>query len=207
MLSAVADDRHVVVEIKSLPGCPLVPEHGVALADDKRRDDLPSAHMSTTNERNDKGYPRVVRHQQPENSMRIIPAIIVACALATPTMAQVPANTPSAAAAPIVAAGQWRASKLIGVNVYNEQNEKVGAIDELIVDSNGRVAGAVVGVGGFLGMGEHEIMLSMDKLKFSNEAGKTTTGTTTSNVKQWYPDRAVINANKDQLKAMPQFKY
>lgn len=139
--------------------------------------------------------------------MRIIPALVVACTLASPVMAQAPANTPSQVAAPIAAQGQWRASKLIGVNVYNEQNEKVGSIDELIIDPNGRVAGAVVGVGGFLGMGEHDILLTMDKLKFSNEAGKTTTGTTSSNTKQWYPDRAVINASKDQLKAMPQFKY
>lgn len=140
--------------------------------------------------------------------MRIIPAVLIACSLAsTMAMAQVPANTLSAAAAPIAAAGQWRASKLLGVNIYNEQNEKLGAISELIVDSTGRVAGVVVGVGGFLGIGEHDILVAMDKIKFSNEAGKTTTGTTGSNTREWYPDRGVLNATKDQLKAVPQFKY
>lgn len=96
---------------------------------------------------------------------------------------------------------------MIGVNVYNEQNEKIGSINEVIIDSAGRVDGAVIGVGGFLGMGEHNIIVAMDKLKFSNEAGKTTTGSTSSGSKQWYPDRAVLNANKDQLKALPEFKY
>jgi sporulation protein YlmC with PRC-barrel domain len=87
-------------------------------------------------------------------------------------MAQVPANTPSAAAAPISASGQWRASKVIGVDVYNEQNQNLGDISELIIDSSGRVDGAVIGVGGFLGMGEHNIMVPLNKLKFSNEAGR-----------------------------------
>jgi sporulation protein YlmC with PRC-barrel domain len=140
--------------------------------------------------------------------MRVLPAALLVCLIASPAaIAQTPANTPSAAAAPITAAGKWRASKVIGVNVYNEQNEKVGDISDVIIDSGGRVDGAVIGVGGFLGMGEHNIMVSMDKLKFSNEAGKTTTGSTSSGTKQWYPDRAVLNANKDQLKALPEFKY
>jgi len=114
-------------------------------------------------------------------------------------MAQNTATTPSAAAAPIAAAGQWRASKVVGVNVYNEQNEKIGEINEIIING-GKVDGAVVGVGGFLGAGEHNILIPMDRIKFANEAGKTTTGSTSSGSKQWYPDRAVINANKDQLK-------
>lgn len=140
--------------------------------------------------------------------MRILPTILIACCLASPlAMAQVPANTPSAAAAPIAAAGKWRASKVIGVNVYNEANEKIGDISELIIDSSGRVDGAVVSVGGFLGMGERLVAVPMNQLKFSNEAGKTTTGSTSSNTKEWYPDRAVLNASKDQLKSMPEFKY
>ena len=85
---------------------------------------------------------------------KIFPAVLIACSLTAPlAYAQVPANTPSAAAAPIAAAGKWRASKVIGVNVYNEANEKVGDSSELIIDSAGRVEGAVLSVGGFLGMG------------------------------------------------------
>jgi sporulation protein YlmC with PRC-barrel domain len=43
------------------------------------------------------------------------------------------------------------ASKLIGLNVYNDQNEKLGDISELLVDKSGKVDGVVIGVGGFLG--------------------------------------------------------
>ena len=140
--------------------------------------------------------------------MRAFTIVAVVASLAAPAaMAQVTANTPSEAAAPIKAAGKWRASKLVGVNVYNENNEKIGDISELIVDSAGRVDGAVVSVGGFLGMGEHLVLVPMDKLKFSNEAGKTTTGSTSADRKEWYPDRAVFNATKDQLKSLPEFKY
>jgi len=104
------------------------------------------------------------------------------------------------------ATGQWRASKLIGVNVYNQQNEKIGEIDELILNSSGQVAGAIIGVGGFLGLGERDVMVPMNQLRFSNE-GSTTTGAANNGDRSWYPDRAVINANKDQLKNMPEFKY
>ena len=136
--------------------------------------------------------------------------------------------------------GQWRSSKLIGVDVYNEANEKVGNIEELILDKSGKVEHVVLGVGGFLGMGEHFVAVAFDKLKWvsepirsttastapagtapdttvnsdartaANGPAKTTTGaaaTTRPASEQWYPDHAVLNATKDQLKAMTQFKY
>jgi sporulation protein YlmC with PRC-barrel domain len=125
--------------------------------------------------------------------------------------------------------GNWRASKLIGVNVYNEGNEKLGDVNELILDKSGKVTAVVIGVGGFLGMGEHDIAVSMDKLKFVEEPVRTssttpatsrdtTTGVSTApanspapardaNLNDWVPDHAVMSATKEQLKAMPQFKY
>ena len=129
--------------------------------------------------------------------------------------------------------GQWRASKLIGVNVYNDNNEKIGDIEELIVDKSGKVDNVVLGVGGFLGMGEHYVAVPMEKLKWLNEpvrtsstttapADKSTVGASNTSTtaeanranraeraadEKWYPDHAVFNATKDQLKAMPQFKY
>jgi sporulation protein YlmC with PRC-barrel domain len=123
--------------------------------------------------------------------------------------------------------GQWRASKVIGVNVYNESNEKIGDIQEIIVDKSAKVDNVVLGVGGFLGMGEHYVAVPMEKLKWVDEpvrtsstttapADKSTTTTGEANRanrperaanEKWYPDHAVLNATKDQLKAMPQFKY
>jgi sporulation protein YlmC with PRC-barrel domain len=140
--------------------------------------------------------------------MKIIPAVILACTLASPmAMAQNTATTPSAAASPAAATGQWRASKLVGVDIYNEQNDKIGDINDVIIDSSGKVDGVVVSVGGFLGMGEHDVLMKLDQIKFSNKPGTTTTGSSSSGSKQWYPDRGTVNATKDQLKAMTQFKY
>ena len=67
----------------------------------------------------------------------------------------------------------WRASKLMGLDVYNEANEKLGDVNELILDKNGKVNAVVIGVGGFLGMGEHDIAVTMDKLKFIEEPVRT----------------------------------
>jgi len=117
--------------------------------------------------------------------------------------------------------GQWRSSKLIGVDVYNDNNEKIGDIQELIVDKSGKVDDVVLGVGGFLGMGEHYVAIPMEKLKWVDEpvrtssttapADKSTVGANNRPARatgeKWYPDHAVFNATKDQLKAMPQFKY
>jgi sporulation protein YlmC with PRC-barrel domain len=139
--------------------------------------------------------------------------------------------------------GEWRASKLVGVNVYNEANEKIGDINDVILDKSGKVENVVLGVGGFLGMGEHYVAVAYDKLKWSNEPPRSTTASTTTSTNNrpvtnvdsnartaadgtarttgaatttaddrkaegyWYPDHAIYNATKDQLKAMPQFKY
>jgi len=82
----------------------------------------------------------------------------------------------------------------------------------------------VIGIGGFLGMGEHDIAVSMDKLKFVEEpvrtsstststtsrettTGAASTNATTRNTNDWVPDHAVMSGNKEQLKALPQFKY
>ncbi|WP_128927355.1 PRC-barrel domain-containing protein [Bradyrhizobium guangxiense] len=161
--------------------------------------------------------------------------------LATVAFAQSPSATtdkaaPSATTAATTtttASGQWRASKMSGVKVYNEANENIGSINDLLMDKSGAVKIAVIGVGGFLGMGEHLVAVPYEKLKFVNEAvaytgtgtnpgakpaASTTTGaatgtdnrpaaTTTSSTSKWYPDHAVFNASKDELKNMPEFKY
>jgi sporulation protein YlmC with PRC-barrel domain len=121
--------------------------------------------------------------------------------------------------------GNWRASKLIGLNVYNESNEKLGDISEILLDQSGKINAVVIGVGGFLGVGQHDIAVSFDKLKFSNEpvrtassTGTSTTGSSTttgaagtaakdSTRDNWYPDHAMMSGTKEQLKALPQFKY
>lgn len=124
--------------------------------------------------------------------------------------------------------GNWRASKLVGLSVYNEKNESVGSINDMLTDKNGKIVAVVIGVGGFLGVGEHLVAVPMDKVKFVDEpvaytsassqpatggarpSSTTTTGAATAPAAKknpWYPDHAVFSATKDQLKAMPEFKY
>jgi sporulation protein YlmC with PRC-barrel domain len=125
--------------------------------------------------------------------------------------------------------GNWRASKLVGLDVYNESNEKLGDISEILVDNTGKINAVVIGVGGFLGVGQHDIAVSFDKLKWVNEpirsassdrpasttgSSTTTTGaagggmaSTATSKDSWYPDHAMMSGTKEELKAMPAFKY
>lgn len=170
--------------------------------------------------------------------MKSIAAGLAGTALfATVAFAQTPSATtdkaPTAATTTTTSAsGEWRVSKMAGVKVYNDANENIGSINDLLMDKSGAVKIAVIGVGGFLGMGEHLVAIPYEKLKFVNEAvaytgagtnpgakpaATTTTGaatgtdktasTTTSSSSKWYPDHAVFNASKDELKNMPEFKY
>jgi sporulation protein YlmC with PRC-barrel domain len=163
-------------------------------------------------------------------------ALLASVAFAqTPTATTDRANMAPAAASDSSFQGNWRASKVVGLSVYNDNNESLGSINDLLTDKTGNIKAVVVGVGGFLGVGEHLVAIPFDKIKFVNEpvaytgvaggpnapgsrpASPTTTGAattntppataTTSKANPWYPDHAVFNATKDELKAMPEFKY
>jgi sporulation protein YlmC with PRC-barrel domain len=173
------------------------------------------------------------------NTKDMTAGVVGAAFLATAAFAQAPTATTDKAnmapAAPVAASdtasfqGTWRASKLVGLNVYNDSNESLGSINDLLTDKSGNIKAVVIGVGGFLGVGEHLVAVPLDKIKFVNEpivyAGAaapasgaanrpaTTTGAApnapavVSKPNPWYPDHAVLSATKDQLKAMPEFKY
>ena len=88
----------------------------------------------------------------------------------TATTDKAPAAATTATTTTTTASGEWRASKMVGLKVYNDANESIGSINDLLMDKNGDVKIAVIGVGGFLGMGEHLVAVPYDKLKFVNEA-------------------------------------
>lgn len=60
----------------------------------------------------------------------------------------------------------WRASKLDGVDVYNDRNEKIGEIDEVLLDRKGQVEAVIIGVGGFLGLGERHVAVPFNALRW-----------------------------------------
>src|SRR3954467_9680771 len=65
--------------------------------------------------------------------------------------------------------GQWRASKLKGLDVYNNSNEKIGDIREVLLDQSGKAEAVVIGVGGFLGIGERDVALPFSEIKFVDQ--------------------------------------
>src|ERR1700727_1552054 len=173
----------------------------------------------------------------------LLTTALLTCTASAQTANKTAAADSAAATASTHKEGEWRASKLVGVNVYNDANEKIGDINDVILDKVGKVENVILGVGGFLGMGEHYVAVAYDKLKWSNEPPRSTTASTATSTSNrpatnvdsnartaadgsarttgaatttaedrkadgyWYPDHAIYNATKDQLKAMPQFKY
>lgn len=173
--------------------------------------------------------------------MKTLTAAVIGLALlAGPALAQTTNKTTSTSATNSTqqqnasTMNLWQGSKLIGLNVYDQQNQKIGDIKELLLDKDGKVSRVAIGVGGFLGMGEHDVAVKWTDLKFSDQPVPSTTtssdtstntmsggaarttgsgtmspsaSSTTSTTKKNYPDHAMLNATKDQLKAMPQFNY
>ena len=84
----------------------------------------------------------------------------------------------------------WSAKKqVLGKSVHNEQNEKVGEVEDIIVAPDKSISYAIVSVGGFLGMGEHYVAIPFNQFKAAD--GKF----------------VLRGATKDALKAIPTFEY
>lgn len=131
-------------------------------------------------------------------------SIAVALVLSAPVLAQTtttPApTTPPPAATPsgqtmwyTHQAEEMRASKLIGTTVVNTANERVGDINEIVLGKDGKVAAVIVGVGGFLGMGEHEVAVNFNSIRMSRDQNDNLVVT--------------MNATKDVLKDAPQWRW
>ena len=83
----------------------------------------------------------------------------------------------------------FRSSKMIGSGVTNDQQETIGKVDDLLVGRSDKVLYAVISVGGFLGVGSKLVAVPYDALQI----GKSSL--------------VLPNGTKDQLKALPEFKY
>jgi sporulation protein YlmC with PRC-barrel domain len=129
---------------------------------------------------------------------RVLGATAALLLAASPLFAQT--TTPPPAASP---SGQpmWyshqadeiRASKLIGTKVVNTANETIGDINEIVLGKDGKVAAVIVGVGGFLGMGEREVAMNFSSIRMSRDSDNNLVLT--------------VNANKDALKNAPEWRW
>lgn len=89
----------------------------------------------------------------------------------------------------VIAHGWSTRKQLLGKAIFNDKGEKLGKIDDLIVSPEKSLTYAVVGVGGFLGIGTHDVAIPMNQLHIEH-------------------DRIVLNgATKEVVKAMPEFQY
>ena len=102
-----------------------------------------------------------------------VAAAFLATALAAPAAFAQPA-------APAAEAGQQaqegrRSSRIVGSAVYNDRDERIGTVDDLMVGQDGRISGAVLSVGGFLGLGARLVAVPYGQLRFEPRTADRTT--------------------------------
>jgi sporulation protein YlmC with PRC-barrel domain len=112
--------------------------------------------------------------------------------ISVPASAQVAGSTllgGEYAEARAVATGWSAKRQLLGQAVYNDNNEKIGSVDDLIVSPSKDVSYAIVGAGGFLGVGKHDVAIPVSQ--FTESGGRI----------------VLAGVTKDTIKAMPEFEY
>ena len=122
----------------------------------------------------------------------------VVLALATPSWAQTTTNQPATAPPPQTIIPEQAqttvlAKDLMGANVFGPDGEKVGAVDDLILDEQQKITGVVVGVGGFLGIGKKDVGLTWEQAKILESPDTAT-------------KKVMISLTKADLEAAPDFK-
>jgi sporulation protein YlmC with PRC-barrel domain len=106
------------------------------------------------------------------------------------------ATSPSQRNTVLTDSGDVRASKLIGASVYNDRNEKIGSVDDLVLGKDNKADEVIVSVGGFLGMGTKLVSVPYTELKLGDTKNASS-------------DNKVVmpGATKESLKAQPDFNY
>ncbi len=124
--------------------------------------------------------------------MRALFTAFALLAFASPASAQVTIAQPISGQT-----NDWPVSKVIGVPVYNGQNQAIGKISDLLMDQQARVATAILSVGGYLGIGERLVQVPLSMLRFPKDAAAPSV----------YPEKAIFNTSKETLAGMPAFHY
>src|SRR5271155_4820307 len=123
----------------------------------------------------------------------IISATVLAMSLSTAALAQQPAPTTSGPAEIFTSLPAGTSvTNFYKQNVYDPSDNRIGDLDDVLIDKEGRVTAMIIGVGGFLGMGEKDVAIPFSALHASEKNNK------------WY---LVLNTTKDALKAAPGFTY
>lgn len=86
--------------------------------------------------------------------------------------------------------GQVDAAELIGKDIENAEGDDVGEINSIILSQDGQVQAVIVGVGGFLGIGQRDVAISWDELNVSSDS-----------------ETIVANMTRDQLEQLPEYEF
>jgi len=101
----------------------------------------------------------------------------------------------------------WRTSEIKGTDVYSDQNEKIGSVDDVLLDQHGNVKAVVIGVGGFLGVGERNVAVPFNALHWQMNTTGASNGQRVAQAPD-HPARATLpGVTKEQLQRAPEFKY
>jgi sporulation protein YlmC with PRC-barrel domain len=90
---------------------------------------------------------------------------------------------------------EWRGSKLIGATVYGSNDANIGDINDVLIADNGSIRAVVVGVGGFLGVGEKNVAIPFNALNISRKQNSTSIA------------KVTVRYTKAELKNAPKFSY
>jgi sporulation protein YlmC with PRC-barrel domain len=134
------------------------------------------------------------QHATPNPTATPAPAPNATAAPEEPGTAAGTATPPNLVVATVTAKNGRRASKLIGSGVYNDQNQQIGSIDDLIVTPDAKITIAVISVGGFLGIGSKLVAVPYDQIHL--ETGKD------AGLRLVLP-----GATKETLNTMPSFTF
>jgi sporulation protein YlmC with PRC-barrel domain len=98
-------------------------------------------------------------------------------------------------AAPLTSAppDSWTVTNYYKQSVYDGSQNKIGSVDDVLIDKSGKVTGLVLGVGGFLGMGEKDVIVNFSDVHVSKKDNNN-----------WW---LTVDETKDSLKAAPGFSY
>jgi sporulation protein YlmC with PRC-barrel domain len=149
--------------------------------------------------------------------MRHVTPLVAAVALliASPALAQTSSGTPSAPAATTAPASEaMTITAYYKQNVYDNDNNKIGQIVDVLVGKDGKINSFVIGAGGFLGMGKHDVVAPFSTVKMVKEDQTPRSEPKAKNDRNRDRDRSasnsyrlVMDTTKDKLKASPGVKY
>jgi hypothetical protein len=105
---------------------------------------------------------------------------------------------------------QWVFSKFKGTDVLGPDNVHIGSVNDMLFDKNGKILGLIVGVGGFLGIGEKNVAIEMSSFQpVPPDTGSSSGGGSAMTSRSDDPTMTKLKVTwtKDQLKDAPEFQY